>query len=247
MGEGARDRHVGARSGAADTLRSGATDNNPSLMAQNPKRKKRTPKAQQMPAPASPPADLDGYIVPAGQRQVQFLARYPELRRLYLQHLARYGSKSGAAAYIRIGQDAVHDFASKHPWFKEQCETAEAAHKDLIEKTIHQRAIEGWDEPRFGKLGVIGKVRRFSDQLLVAYARRHIPEYREGDRTTQLVEGEVTHKHQVDARTLTPQQREALRLLLGTPEEPKEEIKQITVEPSTNGSLNGHSKNGEHE
>lgn len=201
-------------------------------------------KAQQ--TPASPLVDHDTYIVPEGQRQIQFLARYPELRRLYLQHLAKYGSRTAAAAYIRVAHDAVTNFAARNPWFGEQREAAERAHKDLIEKTIHQRAIEGWDEPRFGKTGVVGTVRRFSDQLLVAYARRHIPEYREGDRTTQLVAGEVTHKHQVDARELTPQQREALRLLLGPQEEQTEVIKQITLEePSTNGvSTNG--TNGTH-
>lgn len=213
-------------------------------MAQNPKRKKRTPKSQQTVAPASPkkqqpaaptvqnPADLDTYILPAGQRQIQFLARYPELRKLYLQHLAKYGSRSAAAAYIRVGYDAVNDFMHRNPWFRDLVKTAETAHKDLIEKTIHERAIEGWHEPRFGKTGVIGSVKRFSDQLLVIYARRHIKEYREGDRVTQTVEGEVIHKHQVDARALTPQQREAMRLLLGTEDEPpkEESVKRITVE-----------------
>lgn len=209
-------------------------------MAENPKRRAKVTKAQQTLAPESPTADPTNYIVPEGQRQIQFLARYPELRKLYLQHLAKYGSRSGAAAYIRVAHDAVTNFAARNPWFEEQRMAAELAHKDLIDKTIHQRAIDGWNEPRFGKFGVMGHVRRFSDQLLIAYARRHIPEYREGDVTRTTVDGEVVHKHKVDVKALTPAQREALRLLVGANEEEPEQIKQITVEPSTNG----HHKNG---
>lgn len=192
-----------------------------------------------------PPNEEMDYVLPSTKSQIQVLARYPELRRLYLAHLARFGSFTGAASYIRMRHETVDYFARTHPWFHKQMLDARNAHKDLIEQTIHRRAIDGWDEPKFGKSGIVGHVRRFSDQLLLAYARRHVPEYRESEVIRTSVQGEVIHKHKVEAKVLTPEQRAALRLLMGDEEEEAieepEVIKKITVEPSTNGH---HPQNG---
>lgn len=180
---------------------------------------------------------------------VTVLARYPELRRLYIRHLARYGNIQAACAYIKTSVEAFDKFRRDYPWFNKEIEAALGAHKHLIEKTIHKRAIDGWLEPKFGKFGVNGYVRKYSDTLLIAYARRHVPEYRQGEDSTQTIKGTVEHVHSVRPAELTPEQREALRLLLGDPqgEEVKPaEVKQIT---STNGhapGTNGTSKNGKH-
>lgn len=168
-------------------------------------------------------------------------ARYPELRALFLKHLARYGNLTAAAAHIRLSLTQVLDWRKDHPDFAADVETAMDHFRASIEGAIHTRAIDGWDEPKFTANGQIGTVRRYSDTLLIAYARRHIKEYREGD----TVAGEVqhTHQHVVDVKNLTPQQRAALRVLLAEPE--PEVVKQITVSPSTNGvHKNGHHSNG---
>jgi hypothetical protein len=57
-------------------------------------------------------------------------------------------------------------------------------HKDLIEAEIKRRAMDGIVKPFFyqGERVDDGKIREFSDVLLLAYAKRHIAAYR--DRAT---------------------------------------------------------------
>lgn len=186
------------------------------------------------PAPQAPSSVIydPGPVLEASQGGTSLLLRYPELRRLFLKHYARFGNLTAAARHIRLSSETIDIFKNKHPWFAAQMEEATLAHKALIEQTIHERAIDGWLEPKFGKHGVMGHVRRYSDQLLLAYARRHIKDYREGDIVHSQVSGLVEHKHAVDAKMLTKEQRDALRLLLG-PEEPEEEVKQIEVKART--------------
>jgi hypothetical protein len=176
--------------------------------------------------------------------RIGVLERYPELRAVFLKHLATYGNLTAAAAHVRLSQEQIDLTCRNKPWFQAEVEAAKAQHQALIERTIHQRAIDGWDEPKFNQTGIVGHVRRYSDTLLIAYARRHIPEYREGDTTLSKVEGEVVHKHKVDVGQLTDEQRNALRLLLG--EQPQPEVmKQITVsEPSKNGKHHTNGTNG---
>lgn len=54
----------------------------------------------------------------------------------------------------------------------------EAANKH-IEAEIRRRAIEGWDEPLISAGKRLGTVRKYSDVLLMFYAKKRIPEYRD--------------------------------------------------------------------
>jgi hypothetical protein len=161
------------------------------------------------------------------------LDRYPELRRVFLQHLARYGSVAAAAAHIRISTMTVKDFVERNPRFAGDFENAMDEHRGKIEKAIYERGVEGVDEPKFGAGGQIGVVRKYSDALLLAYARRHIAEYREGDVQRTVVSGAVQHEHSVDMKALSTEQRAALRLLLGEQKDAivVEQPKQIEVSP----------------
>lgn len=186
--------------------------------------------------------------------QHSVMERYPELRAVFLNHLAIYGNITAAAAHCRMSYEQVEALSRAAPWFRAEVDHAHAKHKALIEKTIHTRAIDGWEEPKFNQTGIVGHVRRFSDTLLIAYARRHIPEYREGDTTVSQVEGEVVHRHKVDVGQLTAAQRAALRLLLGDQPQPEAaRRKQITMsKPTTNGSTTEKTKhsisdNGTHD
>ncbi len=48
-----------------------------------------------------------------------------------------------------------------------------------IEAEIHRRAIEGWDEPIASAGKRLGVMRKYSDVLLIFYAKKRMPEYRE--------------------------------------------------------------------
>lgn len=149
-------------------------------------------------------------------KKPSILARYPELRKAFLKHYARYGSISAAATYCRISTSTATMYRDRNPEFAQAMEDALDEHRAKIERAIYERGVEGVDEPRFGASGQIGTVKRYSDQLLLAYAKRHIPEYREGDtsRVDVSVSGEVAHR--VEVKQLGADQRKALRVLLGT-------------------------------
>ena len=151
--------------------------------------------------------------------------RYPELRKVFLQHLARYGNKTAAAAHVRLSVEQIYVWEKKHEEFKAQVGEAMDRHRAHIEKAIHDRAIDGWEEPKYSATGLVGTVRRYSDNLLLAYAKRHIPEYREGGGVAKKVEHE--HTHRIQLGDLSEHQRNALRLLLETPDP---EPPRLTVE-----------------
>jgi len=156
------------------------------------------------------------------------LARYPELRRAFLKHLARFGSIAGAASYVRLSRAQVEDWAKQVPEFACEMEDALDEHRGKIEQAIYERAVEGVQEPKFNAQGVVGYTTKYSDQLLLAYAKRHIREYREGDINRTEVVGQVDHRHAVDLKELSGDQRQALRLLLG--EGDKENRPRITLD-----------------
>jgi hypothetical protein len=143
-------------------------------------------------------------------------ARYPVVRETFLRHLARYGSMAAACAHVRTRRENVATFCAQHPEFQAEIEQATNEHHGAVERAIYERAVEGVDEPRFGPTGLqVGTTKKYSDQLLLAYAKRHLAEYREGDVSRVVTEGTVRHEHAVDVRRLDGNQRAALRVLLG--------------------------------
>jgi len=156
--------------------------------------------------------------------------RYPELRKAFLKHLARYGSIAAAATYIRVSVAMVKEYATRNPDFADAWEDALDEHRGKIEQAIYERGVVGVEEPKFGAGGQIGTVRKYSDALLLAYAKRHIAEYREGDVSRTVVSGAVQHEHAVDMKALSGEQRSALRMLLGETKEAAVSLpKQIEV------------------
>ncbi len=162
-------------------------------------------------------------------------SQFPELRKAYLRHLRAFGNRTSAACSVGMTLSQVNNWRDNNEDFRLEEEQAIESFKGEIEEAIKKRAIEGWDEPRFGQNGIQGTVRRYSDQLLLAYARRHIPEYRQGDATTTQATVTVDHKHSVEVKALTAEQRSALRLLLGTTDEDEPRpvsMPRITAEPA---------------
>lgn len=157
-------------------------------------------------------------------------AAHPQLRRRYLDHLRKYGDRVCAANYVGMTTRQIDRWRREHPDFAVEEDQACQKLKDDIEDEIKRRAIEGVVEQRFGPNGAVITLRRYSDQLLLALAKRHIPEYRES--RTVAVSGEVSvnHDHKVDVNLLSPAQREALRVLLGQANEDLE-VPRITLDP----------------
>jgi hypothetical protein len=188
---------------------------------------KRSSKAKAAPSP--PPPSAEALNKTQGRTRASVFERFPELRAIYLKHLARYGNKVAAAKQCRCSEFMVNQYAERHPEFHRQEREAQQEYRARIEEAIHERAIDGWLEPKYGQGGQIGTVRKFSDQLLIFHAKRHIQEYRQAEKTE--VSGTVEHKHQhahrhqhtINVAHLSGKQREALRILLADEEEETEQ------------------------
>lgn len=110
------------------------------------------------------------------------LARYPEIRALFLKRVARYGSEPAAAASLRITMDQVNRFSETYPEFAEQIEIARGQFLGKLEREAVSRAIHGVEEDVFQQGRVVGTRVRKSDRLLLALLRKADPSgYGAGD------------------------------------------------------------------
>ena len=68
---------------------------------------------------------------------------------------------------------------------------AKEFYREKISHVIHDRAIDGWEEPVYFQGVVIGHIQKFSDRLLELQAKRHCPEYRDKSQVDHNVTGGV--------------------------------------------------------
>lgn len=72
---------------------------------------------------------------------------------------------------------------------------AMSIYHDRLRWTIHNRAVDGWEEPVFYRGEEVGSVHKFSERLLEMQARRHMPEYRDRAQMDVNVAGGVLVVH----------------------------------------------------
>jgi hypothetical protein len=103
-----------------------------------------------------------------------------ETKYAYLVQYAVTGRKRDAARAVGTHFNTVARQKKLDPEFAAACDDAYEMYKEqVIETEVHRRGIEGWDEPVYQGGRVVGSVRKYDSALLLAHARRHIPEYRE--------------------------------------------------------------------
>jgi hypothetical protein len=137
----------------------------------------------------------------------------PELREVFLKILAASGQYITACDEVGINMSTLARHRKADPAFNDACEDALERHRALIEAEILRRSIEGVEEPFYTRNGEVGTVRKFSDQLLALYAKRHIKHYRDSVKVEQHVTGRVDVGLEA-IRELAPPLQERLRSIL---------------------------------
>jgi len=139
-------------------------------------------------------------------------------RKKYLEELRATGEKALARLAAGVSSTCLRDHRLETAGFAEAEEEAlELYRAEQIGATIHKRGVEGWDEPIYwrnpatGKPEVVGHVRKFSDKLLLAHAKRHMRE-EYGDKLTSDVN--VTGLALADIRDLSTESRKLLEKIL---------------------------------
>lgn len=137
----------------------------------------------------------------------------------YLAELRATGEKALARNTAGVSSTTLRNHRLETVGFAEEEEEAlELYRAEQIGKTIHTRGVEGWDEPIYwrnpetGKPEVVGHVRKYSDKLLLAHAKRHMPE-EYGDKTK--IDANISGGLALaDIRELSPASQKLLRQII---------------------------------
>ena len=99
---------------------------------------------------------------------------------VFLKELAQRGNVTLAAVKAKIGRQTAYDARGSDPAFATAWKQAEEIGVELMEAEARRRAVEGCDRPVYQGGKLVGKVREYSDVLLIFLLKAHKPEkYRE--------------------------------------------------------------------
>lgn len=123
--------------------------------------------------------------------------------------------------YAKMSYSAYLAAKANDPLFKIRFEEAKRRFEERLEAEVLRRAVTGVEKTKWHGGKAVGKEKTYSDSLLLALLQRRIRAYRQQVRVDQS--GSVTVDANVDVRqsvminvaALAPEQRSALRLLLG--------------------------------
>lgn len=118
----------------------------------------------------------------------------PVLTRVF-NELANCGVMRTACAAAEVSVTQFSRLRGVHEEIDKFTLLALEFYRDRIRETVHNRAIEGWDEPVYYQGRKVGKVHKFSDRLLEMQAKSHCPEYRDRSEVDVNVTGGVLVIH----------------------------------------------------
>lgn len=141
----------------------------------------------------------------------------PALKRQFVEQFRKTGLRAMSAEFVGVTLRTVRNHIESDEDFKAEVEEAYASYCDSLNEEIHRRAVTGWDEVHVTSKGDQYTIQRYSDRMLELLAKRHMPEYREGDRVR--VDATVTGAVAVaslDYTKLDRRQRDLVRELVAS-------------------------------
>ena len=187
------------------------------------------PEAQVQPAPAPPrPAEWSRPGPPPGYQPTGKVGRPPGPSRfkepqqaLFLQEYERTHNGTQSARVAGVSWATVIHLRKRDEAFAAKMDELDQAYSDKLVEEAHRRAVEGYDEARFNKDGLVGNVRRYSDRMLELLLKRFVPGFQEATSSRTVIQGRVQHNHgfTLDAdslRQLPAEERANLRKILST-------------------------------
>ena len=127
-----------------------------------------------------------------------------EKQRRFLEAFAEHANVLLSARAAGISRQMVYKWLEHDEAFSFAYNQAKEDAKDILRAEIYRRAVEGWDEPLVSAGKLVGKVRKYSDTLLIFHSKMLMPEYREKQ--------QVEHSGSIDVNGA----KDSLLLRLGT-------------------------------
>lgn len=105
-------------------------------------------------------------------------------RAIFLASLSECGNVTKAAEAVGVNRVYLYEVRAEDEAFKKQWEEAAKLGALRLEDEARRRAIDGWEEPVWHKGKRCGKVRKYSDTLLIVLLKAHHPDkYAERNKT----------------------------------------------------------------
>ena len=120
-------------------------------------------------------------------------------REVFLQALAHEPNVSAAAAAAQASREAFYSLRANDAAFAALWDDALAEGADRLESVVWGRAVDGWEEPVYGRVGkdqdgLIGTVRKYDSSLAALLLKAHKPEkYRERQELTHSGKVEIEY------------------------------------------------------
>lgn len=98
-------------------------------------------------------------------------------KRIFLAELARNGGRIPAAADVaEVDRGTPHRWAKKSAKFRQQMDDAIARATEVLEQEAIRRAYDGVEEPVYQQCMEVGKIKKYSDTLLIFLLKGRKPE-----------------------------------------------------------------------
>lgn len=136
-----------------------------------------------------------------------------EKRQRFLDALTKHGVITRACAEANVSDSCVSVHRKQDAEFEQQVQVALSGFRSVIEDAIHKRGIDGVSRSIYYEGVVVGTEIVYSDSLLIQYAKRHIPEYRERLQVDNNHSGALA-VGLADLEKLSPEGRKLLRDLI---------------------------------
>lgn len=109
-----------------------------------------------------------------------FVSKFsPDKWRIFCQHYAETGRQVESAKMAGVNSSTVFAYRKNNPDFAEMFAEAADEYKERIHREVYRRGVEGVEEEIYGKEGLLGTKRVYSDRLLELEAKRVDPSYRD--------------------------------------------------------------------
>jgi hypothetical protein len=100
-------------------------------------------------------------------------------QRLFLEAFSQQGNVMVAARAAGVCRRMVYQWLEHDEDFSFAFNQAKEDAKDVLRAEIYRRGHDGWEENQYYMGFLQGKVRKYSDTLLIFHAKMLMPEYRE--------------------------------------------------------------------
>ena len=114
---------------------------------------------------------------------------------MILNEICNTGVAGLACVTCGVGVSHFRRLRAEHEELQAITDEAMSIYHERLRYTIHNKAVDGWEEPVFYKGEEVGSVHKFSERMLEMQAKRHMPEYRDKSQMDVNVAGGVLVVH----------------------------------------------------